>query len=298
MPDPDGQVTASAYASLAEAVAAVPTNGTVIVDQNVALAEPIVLDGKNVTFNLMGNTITAETAFKVTSGKLEVLNGTIDAAVDGIYAVASGDKTIEITVGEDVVINAVDCAVIAKGKAVINVNGTLNSTGSKYAALQGNGNASSAGTVFNVNKTAVITSADIGIYFPQEGVLNINGGSVTGTTAVYVKGSEFNMTAGTLTANGAKAEFVHGNNGAASTGDALVVENSDYPSGTPVVSITGGKMTSANGKAVASYAQEGYEVVTGFVKGGSFSSNIAEDGLVAEGYKATKSGKLYKVTAA
>lgn len=250
------------------------------------------------TFNLMGNTITAETAFKVNSGSLEVLNGTIDATVDGIFAVASGDKTIEITIGADAVINAVDCGVVGKGKTTVNLYGTLNSTGGAYAALQGNGNASSAGTVFNVFNGAVITSADLGIYFPQEGMLNINGGSITGTTAVYVKGSEFNMTAGTLIANGAKAEFVHGNNGATSTGDALVVENSDYPSGAPVVSITGGKMTSANGKAVASYAKEGYEVVTGFVKGGSFSSNIAEDGLVAEGFKATKSGKLYKVTAA
>lgn len=291
-------MNASAYASLAEAVAAVPTNGTVMVDQNVTLTDPIVVDGKNVTFNLMGNTMSADTAIKVNSGKVEIVNGTIDAKVDGIFAVASGDKTIEINIGPDAVINAGDCAVVAKGKTTVNVNGTLNSTGGNYAALQGNGNASSAGTVFNINEGAVITSADLGIYFPQEGVLNVNGGSITGATAVYVKGSEFNMTAGTLTATGAKVDFVHGNNGASATGDALVVENSDYPSGAPVVNVTGGEFVSANGKAVASYAQEGFEVLTGFLKGGTHSTDVSADGLVAEGYKVVKSGKKFKVVAA
>lgn len=295
-PDPDGQVNASDYASLAEAVASVSDNGTVIVNEDVVLEQPISIDGKNVALNLMGNTITAQTAFKMNGGTLELMNGTIDAMVDGVYAVASQSASGRVVVGSDVTINAVECAVVAKGPITVDVNGTLVSTGGEYAPLTGNGNATSAGTVFNINEGAVIKSADIGIYFPQKGILNINGGTVTGKTAVYVKGSEFNMTAGTLNGTGEAAEFVHGNNGATATGDALVIESSDYAGGAPVVSITGGKFVSTNGKAVATYAQEGFELANGFIKGGTFNTDPTE--LIADGYKVTKSGKQFKVVSA
>ena len=286
----------SDYASLAEAIANVPDNWTVIVNESLVLEQPIEIAGKNVTLNLMGNTITADTAIKMSSGSLELLNGTIDAAVDGIFAVAGAGESGSITVGADMTINAVDCAIVAKGPITVDVNGTLVSTGGAYAPLTGNGNATAAGTVFNINEGAVIKSADVGIYFPQTGTLNINGGTITGKTAVYVKGSEFNMTAGTLNGTGAVVEYAHGANGAEATGDALVIENSDYVQGGPAVSITGGKFVSTNGKAVASYAQEGFEPVGGFIKGGTFNTDPSE--LIAEGYKVTKSGKQFKVVSA
>lgn len=274
-----------------------PENGTVIIDQDTTVTEPVAVSGKNVVVDLAGNKLTAEkTAFKVAGGSLEIYNGTVESAVDAVSVDATKAET-NVTIHEGVKLTAAECAVFAKGKANILIEGELASTGA-YAAVQGNGQASSAGTVITLGPTAKIVSNDVGVYFPQEGTLNIEGASITGKTAVFLKGSEFNMTSGTLVANGPAAEFKHNNNGCDATGDALVVENSDYPAGAPVVNIIGGTFTSANGKAVASYAQEGYEPIVGFIKGGTFNTDPAADGLVADGYKSAKSGKNFKVTAA
>jgi hypothetical protein len=43
-PDPDGQVSTSDYATLAEAIAAVPENGTVVLASDLAPQEKITID--------------------------------------------------------------------------------------------------------------------------------------------------------------------------------------------------------------------------------------------------------------
>lgn len=59
-PDPDGQVSTSDYATLAEAIAAVPENGTVVLASDLAPQEKITID-KPVEINLNGKTLTLPT---------------------------------------------------------------------------------------------------------------------------------------------------------------------------------------------------------------------------------------------
>lgn len=56
-PDPDGEVSTNDYATLAEAIAAVPENGTVVLASDLAPEEKITID-KPMEINLNGHTLT------------------------------------------------------------------------------------------------------------------------------------------------------------------------------------------------------------------------------------------------
>ena len=56
-PDPDGEVSTSDYATLAEAIAAVPENGTVVLASDMTPAEKIAIE-KPMEINLNGHTLT------------------------------------------------------------------------------------------------------------------------------------------------------------------------------------------------------------------------------------------------
>lgn len=294
-PDPDGQVNTSDFNSLADAIAAVPNNGTVVLAADTS-AQITVADGKNITIDLNGKTLAAEgaSAFEVTNGSVALTNGTV--AVSGADAIRLDTRTsggqIELNVGEDVVLTSdTDCCIYVAGNAVVNVAGELVADG-VYAAIQGNGNANSAGTIVNITGGA-ISAKEAAIYLPQEGEVNISGGTMTGMSAVYCKSGKLNITGGTFVGNGEKADYVFDNNGCSSTGDALVVDNCNYPGGSPKVSISGGTFTSINAEAVGSYSGNEMPVLDGFITGGTFSSDISA--LCAEGYKAIQSGSKWTV---
>jgi hypothetical protein len=140
-----------------------------------------------------------------------------------------------------------------------------------------------------------ITSDVIAIYQPQSGSLNISGGIITGSTAVYAKSGTTNITGGTLIGNGEKVDYTYHGSGANATGDALVIDNCGYPGGTPEVSITGGIFNSTNAAAVGSYANGELSPITGFITGGTFSSDPTAH--VASGYAANASGGTWEVKA-
>lgn len=82
------------------------------------------------------------------------------------------------------------------------------------------------------------------------------------------------ISGGKIIGNGAKADYEFNGNGANTTGDALVIDNCNYPNGIGKVEVTGGNFASMNAKAVGSYAGNGQtEPLVGFVTGGLFSSN-------------------------
>lgn len=294
-PDPDGQVNTSDFNSLADAVAAVPNNGTVVLAADTS-AQTVIADGKNVTIDLNGKTLTAEgaSALEVTNGSVTLTNGTV--AVSGADAIkldtrVSGGQ-VELNVGEDVVLTSdTDCCIYVAGNAVVNVAGKLTVDGT-YCAIQGNGNANSAGTIVNITG-GTISAKDIAVYLPQDGEVNISGGTITGTSAVYCKSGKLNITGGTFVGNGEKADYVFSGNGCSSTGDALVVDNCNYPGGSPEVSISGGTFTSVNAEAVGSYANGEMPILNNFIVGGTFSSDISA--LCTEGYKAIQNGSKWTV---
>ena len=236
-------------------------------DQNLSgiLNRFTIAEGTEFTLDLGGHTLNMSGAyFTLKGGSLTVDNGTINVTgnMSQEFTVNSG----ELTIGADATINGTGkvSPVAVFGPATINVSGTL--TAENSFALSGNGSAGKGGYTVNVNEGAVLTSASApAIYHPNEGTVTISGGTVTGTTAVYQKSGELNITGGELHATGAKADFAHNGNGAIATGDALVVETCGYPGGDPVTSITGGTLVSDNASAVASYATEGHEPEAGFI---------------------------------
>ena len=136
------------------------------------------------------------------------------------------------------------------------VNGTVESHGTE-AAISGNGNPGNKGAV-TINEGAVVTAENAeAIYHPQGDELTINGGTITGQTAVYIKSGNVEIKGGTLTGNGAATSYSPTGDDCVPTGDALVVDNHNYPGGAPVVKISGGSFNSTNGKGIGSYSDAG-----------------------------------------
>ncbi|MGN0636281.1 MAG: beta strand repeat-containing protein [Acutalibacteraceae bacterium] len=243
------------------------------------------LKNATVVLDLGGNTMTVtsgSTSFPgmmlrynntliVRNGNL-VLNDTGDLNVCiGLYSGAT--LTLEETV--NVTSNGGTTVFFADSSAcTLNTAATIVSNGD--TAIQGNG--SYSGSVTNITGGSVTSVGSVAIYQPQNGTLNISGGTVSGTTAVYVKSGTVNITGGTLAANGEAGDYTYNGSGCDSTGDAIVIDSCGYPGGDPVVSITDGTFTSENGDAIGNYAYGESEAQTGFVSGGTFSTAL--DGSV------------------
>lgn len=147
----------------------------------------------------------------------------------------------------------------------------------------------------------VISSDDAAaIYWPSYGTLKVNGGTIKGATAIYLKSGALAISGGDLLATGAKQAYQYVEDGYKSTGAAVVIENvgewvSDYQEVRSVV-IDGGTFTSTHAAAVESYTA-GLDVdvtaKTSFVWGGTFSSDVTA--LLAQGYVCKESGSQYVV---
>lgn len=257
---------------------------TITLEGDITLAENITIsDGKTKILDLNGKTLTQGSNFIIVEeGTLTVKNGKIVSDGDAFEVLSKGSAILNIE--EDVDVTAGECAVYIKYPgSVLNTAGNLKSTGTEYAAIQGNGSTGSGGIVVNITGGS-ITSKIEAIYFPNTTELNISGGTITGTTAVYHKSGKLNITGGELNAIGDKADYVYNANGCNGTGDALVIEASDYPGGVPVVSISGGIFTSKNNKAVGYYKQtENYKLANEkFITGGDFNQDVSK--YVPAGY--------------
>ena len=249
------------YDTLAEAVA---VGGTVTLLKDVALTGSITITtGMDVTIEGAGKTISgACDIFYVTGGKL-----TLGAGLN--------------------VHSTTDCAVYLRGGDVF-TSANLSTDASNYAAIQGNGQYVGNVTVNGGN----VSAPQVAIYWPQNGKLTINGGTITGATGIYLKSGELKITGGEIIGNGAKQDYVFDGSGANATGDALVIENvaDSDPLGYDAVgnvSITGGTFASTNGAPVASIAATKNAGVTAkdeFIDGGTFSGAVAmDDDLLAAG---------------
>ena len=254
------------YATLYDAIYAAEAGDTIVMQKDLSVSNVFskwtFADGVTVDLNgyTLKTTVRTKTAFSVMGGSVEMKNGTID--------------------GDVAVFN--DATFTAGNKLVIN--------GYNYA-ISGNHN-TSVGATINVKKGATVTTAsDVcpAIYFPMDGNLNISGGTISGPSAVYIRTGNLNITGGELIATGAANDQSTVANGAVATGDAVVIQaySSAYGAA-PVVSITGGKFTSENNKAVATYEKDNADTAPeAFISGGTFSDDPA-DTYIAEGLDGMK----------
>ena len=183
-----------------------------------------------------------------------------------------------VTIGKGVLVEG-GCVALLSENDVLTVEGTID--GKNDFAIATNGSATKNATI-TIKDGAVVKSNTVAVYLPGTGTTTIEGGEISGATGVYVKSGTLNITGGSVTGTGAKADYNYNGNGANSTGNAVVVDNCGYPGGDPVVSITDGKFTSANNDAIGSYGNGEHEAVQHFISGGLFSSEIPDE-LCVEG---------------
>ena len=276
----------------------------ILKDQSLAgIFNRFTLDGSyDFTLDLNEKTLDMNGAYFTLNGaKMTVTNGTINVKgnMTQLFTVNSG----ELTIGETAVINGTGnvSPVAVFGPATVNTAGTL--TAENTFAIAGNGTAGKGGYTINITGGKISSGNAPAVYHPNEGTVNISGGTITGATAVYQKSGTLNITGGTLAGKGNQKDYTYNGNGANATGDALVVDNCGYPGGAPETAITGGVFISDNASAVGSYAYgEGNEAETGFIEGGVFSddsdtTNVAvpEDKILVQIPEGEENAGLYEL---
>ena len=293
--DEVAQIGETKYPTIEAALAAAQENDTITLLKNVSPKTTVEIR-KSVTLDLGGFTVTGPKvevksgqsnwyeyiALKVTDGTVTIKNGTVSGRVN-VYDAAN------VTIEKDVKIknrcynSSSGYGIVVWGDGtygqvgcktpILNIYGKINMVGNKGVAISTNGTDKSK-PIINVYDGAEITSAKCsGIYLPS-GALTVSGGTITGATGIYFKSTDMTISGGKIIGNGAMADYEFNGNGANTTGDALVIDNCNYPNGIGNVEVTGGNFASMNAKAVGSYAGNGQtEPLVGFITGGTFSSN-------------------------
>ena len=221
-------------------------------------------------------------ALKVTDGTVTIKNGTVSGRVN-VYDAANVTIEKDVTIKNKCYNSSSGYGIVVWGDGtygqvgcktpILNIYGKINMAGNNGVVISTNGTDKSK-PIINVYDGAEITSAKCsGIYLPS-GALTVSGGTITGATGIYFKSTDMTISGGKIIGNGAMADYKFNGNGANATGDALVIDNCNYPNGIGKVEVTGGNFASMNAKAVGSYAGNGQtEPLVGFVTGGTFSSN-------------------------
>lgn len=298
------QVGDKTYPSLAEAVSAAEAGETVTlladVTGKVAIAKDLTLDlgGHTLTGELIESKNTAGTvvakdiiALQASAGTVTIRNGVVAGRVN-VYDAANVTIESTLTIENHEVDGFTAAGIVVWG------DGERGADGCKTPTLNFSGKIAVTGNAFGIstngtdksrpvlNVTGGEITADengIGIYLPA-GALSVTGGVITGATAIYFKSTDLSISGGALYGIGAQSAYDYYGNGANATGDALVVDNCNYPNGVGSVAVTGGSFHSQNALPVASYAGNTEETpLTGFVTGGTFNKAI-ENALCAGGF--------------
>lgn len=332
--DSVARVGETEYSSLKEAITNAGDGGTVILLNDVTLSEYMLVQGKSFKLDMQGHKISGNTVYIYPDCDVEISNGTFEwdndypalmvrgATADltnvtvkasGTYALQVGynnknaeEKTTDVTLNNCTVGGAQVGVFIAGPYYNVMPNETQTSRAkltvndsdiSGLAAIQGNG--TYHGTEITINSGSLSSPNGCGIYHPQYGVLNINGGTVSGSTGIEIRAGELNMTGGKVSGTGAPTEIQP--NGSGSTVDGAGIGISQHTTKLPLtvsisggevsghtavyqanvegndeeavakvsLSISGGEFTAVNNGSNAVYSQN----KTGFISGGTFSSN-------------------------
>ena len=293
--DEVAQIGETKYPTIEAALAAAKENDTITLLKNVSPKTTVEIS-KSVTLDLGGFTVTGPKvevksgqskwpeyiALKITDGTVTIKNGTVSGRVN-VYDAANMTIEKDVTIKNKCYNSSSGYGIVVWGDGtygqvgcktpILNIYGKINMAGNKGVAISTNGTDKSK-PIINVYDGAEITSAKCsGIYLPS-GALTVSGGTITGATGIYFKSTDMTISGGKIIGNGAMADYKFNGNGANATGDALVIDNCNYPNGIGKVEVTGGNFASMKAKAVGSYAGNGQtEPLVGFVTGGTFSSN-------------------------
>lgn len=291
------------------------TNGIdkVTLGGNLTLSNTIEVNGgKQVVLDLNGKTLTTpagEIGIEVEEGSsLTVINGDVTGAGTGVaFHTAGGEVTLS-----DVEISNVERAVYVEDNTGAGMDSRIkisncDITVSEVAVmLRGNGDVSARRTYLLV-ENSTITSGEMGIvgngsqwgtdveiigseisgywagiYHPQkDSSLKITDSTITGWTAIAIKGGTVTIDETTVHGTGDKQEPKVEGSGFTDTGDAIYIETS-YATNI-ALNISGSKTVV---KSEKSYALQVFEADSEYVSvsitGGQFSSDISK--YLADGY--------------
>ena len=176
--------------------------------------------------------------------------------------------------GYGIVVGGTDAKFTMNGGAA---NGEVGS------GISGNGNETNgtpdfAPTTITING-GEITGKDAGIYHPQIGKLNINGGSISGGSGIEMRAGTLNVTGGTITAT-ASPVVVTPNGGGPTTVGAAIAVSQHTTKHEITVNVNGGELTGA-AAIYESNPQNNPEDVTAqigvTVTGGSLTGTIHKE---------------------
>ncbi len=286
-------------------------NGKLEVKDGTVTVDPVVSeDYSTVTYQsgkIVLNNTRGAGLLATNGGQITLTSGTILATNKnglGAQGDLNGSKEIKSTVTiNGGYIQAQECAVIIEGKgatAVIN-NGVLKTVDN--FVVGGNGNYKegykAGGTTININGGTLIgnikTSGYISaaIYHPQEGTLNISGGTLYSSNGnvICIRGGKVNISGNTkIIAKGNSSGKVGDSKVVTSSSDIFVDYDSKYYDSNNIeVNITGGEFTAD----VTAIEVLGSEVGKVTVEGGTYSSDVSK--YLVEGYDLAKIDGKYVV---
>ena len=260
--DPVAKIEETVYYSLADAVAAVPTDGTektitllADVTENVA-----VRGGKNIVLDLDEKTLTGY--IDLYDSELNVKNGNVAGTVYVNGGPASAEAGYnKFTLAADAAITADWGFILYQGSngndaygSVIDINGTVNGTAWVM------GNITEGNSVINVNSGAKIE----GDVFGLNGLATLNvkdGATIIGAeTGIEVRAGNLNVEGGTITSTATEYKVESNGSGTTTTGAAIAV--AQHTTGLPInANITGGTLSGVKTISVADPEGKDYEGV-------------------------------------
>lgn len=281
--------------------AIVVDGGTLSMVDSTAKGAPAVSDDyKKVTYE-SGKVVAKNISVGVINGgSFTLSSGTIVSSGDcGVYVGAKGGGKGTFTMnGGYIEAQEFGVGAINEGTRVEIAGGVV--VAKDNAALAGNGSAEQGGTVMTVSGGTLVSHIKssgyiaCGVYHPQNGVLNIVGGTIyaDGGVGILARAGSANITGGTIIATGSASGWVGDRKFDVPSSGIVVDRAAEYPGALSddVVNISGDAVIKADeGQSAlqvvvkADTSKDGLVVVTG----GSFSTPV-EDEFLGDGFKPTK----------
>lgn len=282
-------------AMAADAMPAADADGVIRLNSDLNVGSYVVKDNDKAIIDLGGKTLTC-TFTVYNGGSLTLRNGNVNGTV---WAYGGKEATTKVTIENNVVMTAGFCVILeggvngqtdgtyptdkgtthgTYGKSEINIAGTCNGIGLWVMGNLGNSDASSKIKVTDnvINVTGKLNGGELGMAVQGVATVNVNGATITGETAVYIKSGTVNITNSTLTGNGVAKLPVANGDGADATGDAIVMDSKTGYAGNMILNLgAGNTITSTNGYAlqVANTDVATTNVVALNITGGNLTGN-------------------------
>lgn len=242
--------------------------------------DQINLDLNGHTYNFTGTS----QAFMLYSNAALNLMDSSEAGGGKLKANAAGNLSIatyktsrnaSIEIGAGVIVEG-NTVLLEGTNPKLDVYGTIDTTGTVNPAIMGNG-ANTTDSMITIHPGAVIKSTVLAIFHPQPGILNVEGGEISGDTGIEMRAGTLNVSGDAkITGTGSTYEVVPNGSGSTTSGAGIAI--SQHTTKLPVVvNITGGEvsgpvaLSEANPQGNPAEAIEQVEIR---ISGGEFAGEL------------------------